>query len=199
MLFLGAVGTILLLQNRQFISQKYSYKSLAAVPTAISWDRTQPLNYLWVEIEAINPVSDAAALKGHLAWKLTDYQFDIRDPDYRLYFLSTTRARLKESGKQGLVFGGLFRCSTAETEDCPPWREIAMKDFMAQVRQYFSDKTVLYQFPPELDLNQKELYAHYLLQLDGVMVKRDQKEALLKIFSGFVPKNILAKKLILTY
>ena len=107
-------------------------------------------------------------------WLLTDKIIDIRDPLYRQAFFNYWKAQFNETKISGFYLTGIHPCpATVSDSVCQaqyPWWEMSVLDFMAQIRQYFGEQTILIEGSPIVD-SQEEFTKKVLLQSDGILLR----------------------------
>ena len=101
-------------------------------------------------------------LLAHKDWFLNETLMDIRNPLYRQHFFSFFEKILVASQVDGIYLTGLDNANFT-------WWELSMKDFVAQIRQYYSDKTILFHSLP-LNTNTENFNNQILTQLNGMVM-----------------------------
>lgn len=171
---LSVLGYLLLVRNLSAPETKFTYKPQAAESTAPLWNKFDLNNYLFV-----SPLS----LNGELQ--------DIRDPNYRTDFFNRLNEELTRSKTQGVVLKNLGKCPPEEIEpDCPDWWELSLKDFVAQIRQYFTKQTVLFVASNDLQIDK-----HYLLSLNGAVISKNSYTQWQRAMSRLVDQSIMTAKI----
>lgn len=104
-------------------------------------------------------------------WFLEGDNVDIRDPQYRQAFFNFWSRQIADLGLNGLLLTGLTLCpgkvSDLVCQNQYGWWKMAVLDFMSQIRQYFSSKTILFS-AAFLSDNQVDFTRQLLPQTDGM-------------------------------
>ena len=106
-------------------------------------------------------------------WYLNNENVDIRDPLYRQAFFSFYQRELNDLGVNGVYLTGIGACPTGVTDlECQSqysWWKMATLDFMSQIRQYFTQQTILFEATPLVN-NQEDFTQQLLQQTDGMVL-----------------------------
>lgn len=113
------------------------------------------------------------ALKEHSDWFIDKQILDIANPLYRQHFFAFYKQALEKAGVDGLYLSLVDKCPPGVSmSDCSNrfnWWSMSMQDFVAQIRQFYSDKIVLFQSLP-LDSQNFEFNNKLLAVFNGMVI-----------------------------
>lgn len=152
-------------------------KDLAAVKSLTRQIRQKnPQFPLYLQLSPTQKVADQWLFPTPTAnsqWYLNDNIVDIRDPLYRQAFFSFYQQQLDDLDISGVYLTGIGVCPTGVTDlECQAqysWWKMAMLDFMSQIRQYFTQQTILFEATPLVN-HQEEFTQQLLQQTDGMVL-----------------------------
>jgi hypothetical protein len=182
---------LVLLHQLLGLGVRTEYKSQASKFTATSWDKTNLDNYFHLSLVRVAVPSEK--------WLFNKRLYDVREPEFRLFFLSYWQKEIADFPTAGLLLEDLSACPPAGTaSSCPVWWEMGLKDFTAQIRQYFSEQTIIFAAITPIKKNQA-LNRYYLKQLNGVVMKKEDQALWQQYVQDKTDTAIYKNKIIIVY